>query len=48
MEEIKELAEGMGAFGVITEAQFLINPYKYLKLVSSGINRMILSQVTNQ
>lgn len=33
MEEIKELTEGMGAFGVITEAQFLINPYKYLRFI---------------
>ena len=33
MEEIKELAEGMGASGVITEAQFLINPYIYLSFI---------------
>ena len=33
MEEIKELTEGMGASGVITEAQFLINPYIYLSFI---------------
>lgn len=33
MEEIKELAEGMGASRVITEAQFLINPCKYLSFI---------------